>query len=236
MQKIVERIFTVEGLRLGRVYVVEGPDGLTLIDTGLSDSSPQIGQQLQTIGHTLNEIKRILITHAHQDHFGSLAVLQERTGARTYAHYRDAPIIRGEIPIPRPSPQSLQGMNRLLASARSPLATPRRAEVDCELHDADVLNEVAPGLRVVDLPGHSPGQVGFWLPDQRLMFCGDALMCIKRIERLRLPFASSTPDMAEAKRSIQKLASMDIEILCLGHGKPILKKAAAAIRAFAVTL
>jgi glyoxylase-like metal-dependent hydrolase (beta-lactamase superfamily II) len=234
VQQISERIYTVEGLLVGRVYVIEGQDGLTLIDTSLPNVRGKIEQQLQTIGHSLSEIKRILITHAHPDHIGSLTDLQKATDAQIYIHHRDAGVLRGELPPPRPSAEKLQGIARLLAPIMPAGSIKEPARVDCELKDGDVLNEVWPGLCVIDLPGHSAGQVGFWLPDQRLLFCGDMLM--RMMGKLRLPIAVVTPDMAEAKRSIKKATTMDIDILCLGHGKPIIGGASSAIRAFAATM
>src|SRR5581483_5985904 len=69
MYHILNGITNVEGLRLGRVYVIEAPDGLTLVDTGAPDSFLQIEKDLKSTGHQVSEIKRILITHAHWDHF-----------------------------------------------------------------------------------------------------------------------------------------------------------------------
>jgi glyoxylase-like metal-dependent hydrolase (beta-lactamase superfamily II) len=83
---------------------------------------------------------------------------------------------------------------------------------------------------VIDEPGHSPGQCGFWQAEQRLLIGGDVMMNIPF--GLSLPVAYGTPDMEEAKRSICKVAEMRVETLCLGHGKPLVRMAAPAIRAF----
>src|SRR5581483_8208790 len=88
MDRILNGIWSIEGLRMGRVYVIEAADGLTLVDTSVPGSLPQIEKDLQREGHQLSDVKRILITHAHSDHFGSLAALKEMTGARVYAHAR----------------------------------------------------------------------------------------------------------------------------------------------------
>ncbi len=79
MFRIKDTIYSVEGLRIGRVYVIIGDDGLTLIDTSIPNSLPQIQQELHKIKHDVSEIKRILITHAHYDHIGSLAALPIET-------------------------------------------------------------------------------------------------------------------------------------------------------------
>jgi glyoxylase-like metal-dependent hydrolase (beta-lactamase superfamily II) len=112
MYRISEGIYTVEGLRIGRVYVIKGLDGLTIIDTSLPNSLPKIERELGQIGHKLNEVKRILITHAHHDHIGSLAALKEATGAQVYAHHRyESDVIRGEkLPLRPP----LSGISRII--------------------------------------------------------------------------------------------------------------------------
>lgn len=231
MQEITENIYCVQGLRMGRVYVIEGGDGLTLIDTSMRNARAKIEQQLQAHGHQLSEVKHILITHAHPDHIGSLADIKQATGAMVYVHRRDAPTVRTGLMMPPPEndkPQSLTQrlMTRLGSSMRMP-----SAEVGRELQEGDTLDEVLPGMCVVDTPGHSPGHVSFWLPEKRLLFCGDVTM--RLFGRLRLPIAAFTTDMAEDKRSVRKIADMDVDILCLGHGQPIIGGASAVLREFA---
>lgn len=230
MFRVTERIYNVEGLRVGRVYVIENADGLTLIDTSIQGSVEQIEKELQKIGHTLKEIKRIVITHAHPDHYGSLAELQQKTEAVTFAHHRyESAVIRGEKQPLRPSPEQLHGFTRLMASRIKPGSTPA-ARVDIELKEGDTLDEVLPGLTVVDTPGHSPGHCSLYQAQQRLLFAGDAI--VRMGFNLHLPASMFTPDMEEAKRSIRKLAELEIDILCMGHGKPYIGNAGPVLKAF----
>lgn len=230
MDRILNGIWSIEGLRMGRVYVIEAEDGLTLVDTSVSGSLPQIEKELQRAGHHLSDIKRILITHAHSDHVGSLAALKEVTRAHIYAHARhESAVIRGEKEPVRPPRSQLNWANRLQSRLlRTPF--PASTQVDYELKEGDRLDEVLPGLEVVDEPGHSPGQCGFWQAEQRLLFGGDVMMNLPF--GLNLPVAYGTADMEEAKRSIGKVAEMGVATLCLGHGKPLVGTAAPSIRAF----
>jgi glyoxylase-like metal-dependent hydrolase (beta-lactamase superfamily II) len=79
-------------------------------------------------------------------------------------------------------------------------------------------------------PGHSDGHLTFWQAEKRIAFCGDVIM---RFFNLSLPFAAFTVDMEANKRSIQRVAELDAEIVCFGHGAPFMKNTAQAIRAFA---
>lgn len=233
MQRIIDNVYTIEGLRVGRVYVIVGDDGLTLIDTSLPGSLPRIKVELKVIGKSLSDIKRILITHAHYDHIGSLAALQEVSGAKVYAHHRyESAVIRGEKPVIRPPREQLNLVGKLMVSGKQPDVVP--VQVDYELKEGDLIDEVLSGLRVIDEPGHSPGQCGFWQSEQRLLFGGDVMARIPF--NLNKPPAAFTPDMDEAKRSIRKVAELGIATLCLGHGNPYVGNADVAVRAFAAKL
>jgi glyoxylase-like metal-dependent hydrolase (beta-lactamase superfamily II) len=238
MYRIANGISGIEGTWIGRMYVIEAPDGLTLVDSSIPGALPRIEKDLQRGGHRLDEVKRILITHAHWDHYGSLAALKEATGARVYAHYRyESAVIRGEKKPDLPSPSQLHGFDRLVSTVwiQPQLKFNIAVKVDYELKEGDRLDEVLPGLTVIDTPGHSPGHCGFWHPEQGLFFGGDLMMHMPS-GRLVLPLASATPDLDGAKRSVRKVADMQIKTLCLGHGKPIIGDAAAAISAFASKL
>ena len=87
------------------------------------------------------------------------------------------------------------------------------------------------GLRVISTPGHSPGHSSFWQPGRRLVFCGDVM--VRRLVRLRLPFAAVTVTEDENKRSIRKLAGLDTATMCFGHGTPLVRNTALIVRDFA---
>ena len=227
MQEIVPKIFAVPGMSIGRIYIIVGSSGLTLVDTGLStQTADKLEKQLQADGYQLSDIQNILITHAHPDHLGGLAGIQRRTNARTHIHRRDAPVARGEQPVVRPAGQ--RGVARWMTSV---LPAPAPGRIDVELKEGDRLDEILSGLTVIELHGHSPGQSGFWWPEKRLLLGGDVLMHMPW--GLTLPFKVATPDMDDAKRSIRKTVDLAPDILCFGHGTPLIGNAAERISAFA---
>src|SRR4051812_34618630 len=111
MQQITENVYSVPGMSMGRIYVITGKDGLTVIDTSLSPKTAEkLEPQLKEKGFALGDIKNILIPHAHADHIGGLAEFQRHSNVRTAVPRRDAPVVRGEMPPPRPTPSQVEGL------------------------------------------------------------------------------------------------------------------------------
>lgn len=217
------------------MYIIANEGALTLVDCALGKSDiDHLERALATKGWSLGDIRHVLITHAHTDHIGGLAELQKRANPHTMAHRLDAPVIRGEGKAPTADPRELSGLNRLLFPIlrNPPQATPAR--VDSELDDDQPLDELLRGLRVVHLPGHSYGQVGFWHEGARWLIGGDVMM--RFLGRLRMPLRIPSPDWQGVKASIRKVAALGVDTLCLGHGQPLVGDARAQIAAFAQRL
>lgn len=210
-------------------YVLKLDDGLALIDIGLDAKHvDRVFDGLKEFSWSPGDIKHVLITHAHYDHCGGLAELQRRINVTTYAHRLDAPIIRGEQSVHFADPKDLSGLPRLMYSAMSrnlPTTTPARVDVD--LNDNESLDAIYEGLQVVHLPGHSYGQVGFWLSNEKMLLGGDVMMHTPF--RLTMPIRAVSPDWSAAKESIRRVGGMGVDALFLGHGKPIHSGAAPEI-------
>src|SRR3990172_10495012 len=99
----IEGVHTMEGLGVGRAYLYQEADRLTLIDTGLPGSAERVFGAIERIGRRPEELRQIVITHHHPDHTGALAGVVERTGAQVPVHALDAPVVRGERSPPGPS-------------------------------------------------------------------------------------------------------------------------------------
>lgn len=190
----------------GQVWIWPGPDGVTLIDTGPPGSADAV---LAAVGDA--PVVRIVLTHFHGDHTGSAADLRTRTGAEVVAHAADAPVVRGDAAGPRPD---LLPVERALAAQVSTLLTGPPCPVDREVADGDVLPG---GLRVLHGPGHTEGSIALHLPEPRVLFTGDTVA--EHGGALLLgPF---NLDRDRALASFRRLTALDVDLVCVGHGKPV---------------
>ena len=103
--------------------------------------------------------------------------------------------------------------NRLVLSA---------GEIDVLLDGGEVF-PVLGGLQVILTPGHTSGSISLYAPQKKLLFVADALK--KRHGILSLPLKTATTDLNQAVSSIEKMAQLDINTICFGHGRPIIEDA-----------
>ncbi len=196
---------------------------LTLVDTGMPGESKRILGYLRQLGYTPADLKQIIVTHHHLDHTGSLAELRQQTAARIWAHPYDAPFITGERRRPPPRGIVWQWLYRLVPAMSR--YTP--APVDVLLNDGDTLDLLG-GAMVIHVPGHTAGSIALHLPGERVLFTGDALR--RHRHRLSGPPAPFTEDAGQASQSLHRLAALDFEVLCPGHGAPIVGGADQQVR------
>ena len=84
-------------------YLLDDGTQLVLVDTGIPKRGPVFLKALQRLGRKPFDVRHLLITHHHYDHTGNLAQLAERCGATIHVHPLDAPITRGDAPVPGPN-------------------------------------------------------------------------------------------------------------------------------------
>lgn len=106
------------------------------------------------------------------------------------------------------------------------------AAVDILVNDGDDLPMLG-GIKILHTPGHTLGSICLFLQHQRLITAGDLLA--NRF-RLSLPSKTFTVDMAQEIRSIERLAGLDFDIICFGHGSPLIHRARSTIVTFAQIL
>jgi glyoxylase-like metal-dependent hydrolase (beta-lactamase superfamily II) len=203
--EIAPRVHAVPTLGATAFLVCE--ERLTLIDSGLLGSRRRLLRYLQPLGRTIDELDRIVCTHAHPDHIGAVRELVADSSAEVLMH-----------------PAHLAGLQvsvRQAVSNRSPsqliAALTRGPEDGRPIVDGEVL-PVLGGLEVVHTPGHTPGSICLYASRHRLLFTGDVLQVV----RGRLTFASAlfSHDHAGARACIERLAELDVETIALSHYPP----------------
>jgi glyoxylase-like metal-dependent hydrolase (beta-lactamase superfamily II) len=214
---------------IGHAYLGQDPDGLTLIDTSVPGSAPQIAGAIRALGHDPADLRRLMLTHFHADHAGAAAEIAAWGDVQVCAHHADAPFVRGAAAGPPPDLADWERPIFDQVSRQLPAGPPAPVRVDRELRDGDELG-FGGGAVTVAVPGHTPGSVAFYLPGPRVLLAGDTAA--------RGPGGDVMPgvfhaDRGRAAASFRRLAELDTAIACFGHGEPVTAGAAARLRAAA---
>ncbi len=225
--EIVPNVHRVPGMRGANVYLLAG-EAPTVVDTGMPGSARKILDYAAGLGYAPSDLARIVITHHHVDHVGSMAALHELTAAPLAAHPDDAPYISGEQEPPLPSGTAMRLLVRLMGlipmfSHFDPLP------VDFYLQAGDGLDALGGGT-VVHVPGHTPGSIALYFPAEGVLLSGDTIDC--RRGPPGLPPRPFSVDMDQALASIGRMSELDFDVLCPGHGEPLVGGAGDQVRAF----
>lgn len=215
-------------LRFGQAYLWNDDGELTLIDTGLVGSEDDIAQAIAALGLPRSALRRVILTHFHEDHAGSAAAIAGWDDLTVLAGQADAPIIRGVRPGPPPvlTEEEKPLYEAIVVDAGLPPAPPSR--VDRELHDGDRL-DIGGGARVLEIPGHTDGSIALYLEGPRVLFTGDTIASHEG----QVILGVFNLDRQRAIASMRRLAALDADVACFGHGEPVVGGAAAVLRAAA---
>lgn len=226
VEEVAEGLYRIPLGTVNAYLLVDGEE-LLLIDTGVPGSADKILAAVRGLGRDPSAIRRIVATHLHADHTGSLASLRKRTGASTYAHPQDAQAIRQGRSL-RPVQPSDTWLGRILYLVLQIMPNPdvEPAAVEHEVGEGDRLELSEGTLEVLHTPGHSAGQIAlFWSAHGGVLIAADAAS-----NMLGLGPPPIYEDPAAGEQTLKRLAALEFEVAVFGHGKPIRADAARRFR------
>lgn len=147
--KIIGNIYYV-GASDVTSFLITTPQGHILIDAGFEETVPQIKANVARLGFKMEDIKILLINHAHYDHCGGAAEIKKLTGARLFASPPDATVLEDG------------GMSDFRFGGDKPLFTP--VKVDERLKDGQEIRLGGAILKTYFTPGHTKGATS-WTTD-----------------------------------------------------------------------
>jgi len=231
------------------VYLAEAAE-LALVDAGprYEPARQALTHGLADLGYRVADLRRIVVTHAHADHYGLVAEVARTSGAKVWAHAASASRLAGKAsPIPRtawfPAWDDFKrtiGYARMMHWAGVPLAVMIRLArmqrgmgqyaapliTDRTLVDGDVIRLGPDDWDVLHTPGHSGGLICLYQPERQVLISSDHLLRdISSNPIVDLPAAGQSEPprrLVQYLSQLRRVAELDVVVALPGHGPPIL--------------
>jgi glyoxylase-like metal-dependent hydrolase (beta-lactamase superfamily II) len=225
--------------QVGRVncYLIED-EPLTLIDAGPNSGKAldELEHQLDALGHRIEDLELVIISHQHIDHLGLVDIVARRSGAEVAALDKVVPFVEnfgGDAERDDEEAAALmlrhgiseEVVNALRQVTGSFRAWGSKTKVTRPLADGEALELRDRTLEVQHRPGHSPSDTLFWDADRRILIAADHL--IKHISSNPLisrPLDGSgerTQALVAYIESMKRTRELPAEVVLSGHGEPI---------------
>jgi glyoxylase-like metal-dependent hydrolase (beta-lactamase superfamily II) len=235
----VHRIAVPTPFAVGRVnvYLIDD-EPLTLVDTGPNSATSfdELERGVAQLGHSLEELELIVLTHQHIDHLGLVSLVKARSEAEVAAIDAAVPFVEGfpaeaqadddfarEMMLRHGIPTDV--VSALSSVSQAFRAWGSRADVTRVLCDGDEVRFRDRTLRVHHRPGHSPSDTLFEDRARRMIMGGDHLLghisSNPLITRPRDCDGERPHALVTYLESLRATREMDVDLILPGHGDPI---------------
>jgi glyoxylase-like metal-dependent hydrolase (beta-lactamase superfamily II) len=223
----------IQGIPTLSAYLLRDGTGDTLVDCGIAtgeDACGELDAALRTCGSSVEQVARLVVTHAHIDHFGLAGEVVRRSGGDLWMHRRtDLDLAKYAEPDEAVDNRELMLADHgLFGPELTASATGLRAwmPVMPSIGQPSVLlnggERIAAGDRsweVVPTPGHSPGHICLWSAADRILCSGDHLLQIAS-PPVTFERGFERDPMGSYLDSLERVAQLDPALVLPGHGRP----------------
>jgi len=212
------------------IYVIEGSDGHILVDSGWDsqESLWALQEGTKAANLKLRDIKKVVITHIHPDHYGLSTKMKQICGAQVAMHKLDADSI---FPRYKDFADLIKKTEELLRQNGVPegelpqlkeaslwmnqYVTPDAPEI--KLEDGDTISNDSFKFEVLWTPGHSPGHVCLYEREKKFILTGDHVL-YDTIPRVSFNPQSGDNPLGDYTASLEKLENLNARFVLPGHG------------------
>ena len=181
-----------------KAFLLHDDASMVLVDTGFSAEDGEIiAERIRGLGRSVSDLDLCVITHHHGDHVGGLKALRAHGSFPLASHPAEAERVASTGGVP----------------------------VDRLLNDGDRL-DLAGGIRVFHVPGHTPGSIALYAEAPRALVTGDAIFSAG--EWLIVSPGYLAEDPAQARASVERVLGMGlpIDLVLVAHGEDVYSGAA----------
>lgn len=204
VQKVVDNFYFIFSREVllpdSNIYLIKTGDRFVIFDAGIHQVFKDTVGAIQELGLNLSQLDRLILTHTHLDHSGSVPLfLQEAKNMELWVSHEEGILLeKGDDTLV---------LGSMLGHRLPPLPVTRK------LQDGDVLNIGDFTFQALLTPGHSAGSLSFFEPNHRILISGDVVFRHGSFGRVDFP----TGDGKQLIASIERLAELPVKILLPGH-------------------
>ncbi len=205
---------------------------VTLIDTGVNTLETRVAleENLKTLGLTVNDLERVILTHNHPDHSGLSGWAQRHSGAGVWMLDREigdsAEYLSDAWFAPHRAHMAAHGLPDEIAPTLEGFQK-SRAEIDFPetvqpLSEGHTLELAGERFEVLWMPGHSDGHLTLWSESSGVLIAGDVLL--ERITPHIGLYARGRPDpLGDYLGSLERVVQLNPRSTVVGHYGPIIE-------------